>query len=105
MVPPSASLDWSMHAAREYWPRSSEGAFIAAAIQRLGHLKLCDWMEDEPRWANQQRRPYLPPPEIAFNDDQPVEKVHHDFAPIVRAYLSPAEFEARYLARRIEAQL
>lgn len=100
-----ASLDWSVHATREHWPRSSEGAFIAAAIQRLGHLELCDWMEDEPRWANQQRLPYLPPPEIAFNDDQPVEKVHHDFASIVRAYLSPAEFEARHLARRIEAQL
>lgn len=105
MISTFASLDWSVHAAPEHWPRSSGGAFIASAIQRLGHLKLYDWTGDEPRWANHQRRPYLPPPEVAFKTDQPVGKVHEDFGPLIRSYRSPAVFEAQQLARQIESHL
>jgi len=99
------ALDWSVHAEREHWPRSNGRIFIAAAIQRLGHLELYDWTGDEPRWASHERRPFLAPAEVAFEDENPIEKVHQAFASSVRSYRSPAVFEAQQLARQIEAQI
>jgi hypothetical protein len=76
--------------------------FLAAVIQRLGHLRLETWSGEEPRWANHRRQPFLPSAEEAFKDGHPVAKLHDDFAPIVRAHSSPAAFARDEANRRIE---
>lgn len=97
-------LDWSIHLDGGHWPTSKDRVFIAAAIQRLGHLHFEDWTGDEARWANHRRPPFLPGAEVAFAGEQAIQDRHDEFALVVKSHLSPAAFEIRRLMRLIEAQ-
>jgi hypothetical protein len=76
--------------------------FLAAAIQRLGHLQLEEWSGEEPRWANHRPPPFLPSAEKAFKDGLPVAELHGAFAPIIRAHISPAAFARDQANKQIE---
>jgi hypothetical protein len=101
MLANGLTLDWSVYLDEKHWPLSKERVFLAAAIQRIGHLRLIEWSGEEPRWANHQRRPFLPSAEEAFKEGCPVTKLHEAFAPIVRAQISPAAFARDEANRRI----
>ncbi len=102
MLENELSLDWSIHLKEKLWPLSKDRVFLASAIQRLGNLELVEWSGEEPRWANHQHQPFLPPAEEAFKDGRPVAELHEAFAPIVRAHISPAAFARDEATRQLE---
>lgn len=86
-----ARLDWSAHADPSRWP-ISEHIFLADAVQRVGEAICHPWDPGLPSAMAFNPSPFIPGPDDAFVDGQPIAAIHELFAPVIRSVVSPATF-------------